>query len=394
MDTLLIAGGRIITPDGSIDDGAVLIQAGRIACVGPSEPMCQLEVDRTIDASGCIVAPGYIDMHIHGAAGADVMDASREALSTMASFAASRGVTGFLPTVMSSPLEQMTAACQAVAQYIESAADNSSINGAQVLGINVEGPFFNTDARGAQPAEGIYPPCRDVLEAILDAGNDHVRVMSVAPEMPGALDIIEALNEMGILASIGHTQASFDQTAAAAQAGARLTTHTFNAMRGLHHREPGTVGAALTIDELSCEAIADGIHLHPAAAALIARAKGCGRTVLITDAMRAAGLPDGVYDLARQRVTVTEGAARLDNGSLAGSTLTIDRAVANMARFARIPIEEAISMASSTPARLIGLGDTKGRIERGMDGDIVILSHDLQVRTTIAMGTPVYGAGS
>ena len=399
MNSFLIAGGAVVSPSGLSTDTSVLIQGAKIVEVGPSCDLAGQAPDRTIDARGAIVAPGFIDIHIHGSAGFDTMDATPSALARMAEFVSSHGVTGFLPTVMSTPIEQMLAATHAAAQaaqadinlYGECSEHDRLRRGAQVLGINVEGPFLNPDFKGAQPEAGIVGPDPAVLHRILEAGGGHVRVMTIAPEMPGAMETVKALASLGVLASVGHSGACYDDIRAAIEAGLRLVTHTYNGMRGLHHREPGVVGAALVHGELACEVIADGIHVHPAAAKLVAQAKGSNGTVLMTDAMRATGLPDGNYELGGQHVIVTGGAARLESGVLAGSTLTMDAAVRNMVKFASIPLHEATAMASSTPARLIGLADRKGRIEPEMDADIVLLDAEtLQVRATLVMGETVY----
>ena len=397
--TLLIAGGTVISASGMSTDTGVLVRGSRIVETGPTHEMLTRNPDSIIRAHGAFVAPGFIDIHIHGAAGSDTMDATPSALARMAEFVSSHGVTGFLPTVMSSPIERMLAATHAAAQTagvgIESHSAYSRYNptqhGAQILGINVEGPFLNPDFKGAQPEEGILSPDAAILKRILEAGGGHVRIMTIAPEMPGAVDIVKELASQGVLASVGHSGASYDEIRRAVRAGLRHVTHTYNGMRGLHHREPGVVGAALVHGELTCEVIADGIHVHPAAVRLVAQAKGPGGAVLMTDAMRAAGLPDGHYELGGQHVIVTSGAARLDTGVLAGSTLTMDDAVRNMVEFAGIPLHAAINMASSTPARLLGLAGRKGRIEPDMDADIVLLDAEtLRVRATLVMGETVY----
>ncbi|MGB4338236.1 MAG: amidohydrolase family protein, partial [Bacillota bacterium] len=242
---MIIRGGAVVAPDLVIPNGVILIEDGTIAAVHPTGDAALPPADgrgaTVIDAAGCTVCPGFIDIHIHGAAGADTMDATPGALQTMAAFAASRGVTGFLPTVISNPLPDMVRACRHVADYIQaqSAASTDAPvvpRGAAVLGINVEGPFLNPAARGAQPESGILSPDRAVLDELLQAGAGHVKIMSVAPEIDGALEIISLLAEAGVVPAIAHTEATYEQTCAAAQAGARLVAHTFNAMRGLHHR--------------------------------------------------------------------------------------------------------------------------------------------------------------
>jgi N-acetylglucosamine-6-phosphate deacetylase len=393
LSKVIIRGGSIVAPDSVIEGGTVTIENGVIVEVaaGATEIPESCADATVIDATGCVVCPGFIDIHIHGAAGADTMDASPEALYAMARFAASRGVTGFLPTVMSSPLPAMVKACEQAAAFMRAQAVGAGTGrGAAVLGINVEGPFLSQGARGAQPAEGLLAPDMAALDTLLSAGAGAIRCMSVAPELNGALDIITALVRAGVTASIAHTEATYDQTVAAVRAGASLATHTFNAMRGLHHREPGTVGAALTQDGLTCEMIADGVHLHPAVVALIVRAKGSARVALITDAMRAAGMGEGRSELGGQAVTVKGGEARLDDGTLAGSILTLDRAFANARRFAGASLAEAAEMASTTPARVIGLANRKGRIAPGMDGDITILATSGEVVRTIVAGNTVY----
>lgn len=388
----LITGGSVIAPTAVISRGAVLVEGGSILKVGSASALGQEAVDQTIDAQGGIIAPGFINLHVHGGGGADAMDSSLDSLSRMSQFEASHGTTGFLPTVMSSPLEKMKTACRVAAEAIEAERSGSRhAEGAQILGINVEGPFLNSDRKGAQPETGIMAPDMSILEQILDAGDSHIKIMTVAPEVPGALDIVHALASRGILVSAGHSDATYSDMERGVAAGVRHVTHTYNGMSGLHHREPGLVGATLMMDKLVCELILDGIHVHPIAASLVVKMKGAEGITLITDSMRAAGLPDGDYTLADQRVIVKEGQARLESGSLAGSTLTMDIAVGNMVRLVGVPLPDAIAMASSTPAGQLGLGNRKGRLQRGMDADITILdANTFETMTTISMGKVVF----
>jgi len=390
----LITGGPVIAPTSVIANGAVLIEDSTILNVGSAASLGKETVDATIDAKGGIIAPGFINLHVHGGGGADAMDSSFDSLNCMSKFEASHGVVGFLPTIMSSPLEQMTGACKAAAEAIDADRLGSRCtHGARILGINVEGPFLNSIRKGAQPEEGIMAPNISVLEKLLDAGGGHIMAMTVAPEIPGAIDIIHALASQGILVSAGHSDAAYADMERGVAAGIRHVTHTYNGMRGLHHREPGVVGAALTIDDLTCELIIDGVHVHPIAASIVVRMKGAAHVVLITDSMRAAGLPDGDYTLATQHVIVKEGQARLESGELAGSTLAMDVAVGNMVRLVGVPLPDAIAMASSTPARKLGLDDRKGRLQRGMDADITILdANTYRATTTISMGKVIFNA--
>lgn len=388
----LIAGGTVIAPTAVIPRGAVLVENESILKVGSASTLSKEKVDSTIDARGGIIAPGFINLHVHGGSGADTMDSNFDSLNQMSKFEASHGTTAFLPTVMSSPLEQMTAACRNVAEAIEGKRSGSRrVEGAQILGINVEGPFLNVARKGAQPENGIMDPDTSILKRILEAGGGHVMVMTVAPEVPGAIDLIDALVSQGILVSAGHSDAGYSDMERGVAAGIRHVTHTYNGMRGLHHREPGVVGSALIMDQLTCELIMDGIHVHPIAASLLVKMKEAAGIVLVTDSMRAAGLPDGDYTLADQRVIVKEGEARLESGELAGSTLTMDLAVANMVRIVGVPLPDAIAMASSTPARQIGLENRKGRLQSGMDADITIMDADTyEATTTISMGKVIF----
>ncbi|MCR4424907.1 MAG: N-acetylglucosamine-6-phosphate deacetylase [Firmicutes bacterium] len=383
---ILISSGRVVTPHVIFDPGSILIQGTRIHKVGPDSILRGQQAHTVIDASGCTVVPGFIDLHVHGGGGADAMDASPEAIAQMGEFHVKHGTTGFVPTVMSSPKEEMLAATRAIARASWTSWENS----AQVLGVNLEGPFLSLERKGAQPPEGIQAPDRGTLQSLLEAGQGLVRICSVAPEADGVLDLISLLASLNVVVAAGHSDATFVQMEAGVSRGLSHVTHTFNAMRGLHHREPGVVGAALVMDGLTCEVVADGLHVHPAMVSLLARVKGNMRTILITDAMRAAGLPDGEYDLAGQHVTVADGQARLDSGVLAGSTLTMGQAFRNMVNLVGVSVQDAACMASTAPAAVIGLSSRKGRLEAGMDGDVVVLDSELEVRNVIVAGRVVY----
>jgi len=382
MDRVIIANGRVVTPWRVLEKGAVVIEGGKIVEVKEGFEPTEATI---IDAAGRTIAPGFVDIHVHGGAGHDTMDATPQAIQGMAEFFASHGVTGFLPTTVTAPKEAILAA-------IENAAlcQREPTGGAQVLGVHVEGPYISPSMPGAQPVQYIRPADPDEYREFFAWGN--IRLITLAPEIPENRELIAYAVEHGATVAVGHSAASYDEVLAAVRLGLSHSIHTFNGMGGLHHREPGTVGAVLTCDEITAEVIADNIHIHPAVIKLLVRAKGVERTVLMTDAIRAAGMPDGTYELGGQRVTVKEGVARIATGSLAGSTLTMDRAVRNAMTAADLPLAEALRMASHNPARVIGMEGEKGSLEPGKDADIILLDDELRVVLTMVGGQVVYQA--
>jgi len=375
---LLLTDCFLYTPE-EYGPGEVLVVNGRIAEVARRVETRQgAEV---VGLEGAILAPGLIDLHVHGGNGVDTMDGEAGAIAGLSAFVAAHGVTGFLPTTVTAPLPEIERALKAVRRAVD-----GELPGAQVLGVHLEGPFFNRRRAGAQPLNWCVDPARDALQRLLATGEGLVRMMSLAPELPGALAAIETLTQHGIVASVGHTDATYAQAQAAFAAGARHVTHLFNAMSPLHHREPGVVGAALTTDGVMVQLIADGLHLHPATLAVVVRCKGVDEVLLITDAIAGAGLPDGEYTMGRQRVIVRNGEARTPAGNLAGSTLTLERAVANMVRLVGVPLSSSLQMASLNPARVLGLAQRKGRLAPGYDADLVCLDADFNVRLTVVGG--------
>jgi N-acetylglucosamine-6-phosphate deacetylase len=337
----------------------------------------------TLDAGGCTVLPGLIDVHVHGAVGHDTMDADPAALAAMAGFFARHGVTGFLATTMTADPAATLAAVQAVSAYLRDPAP-----GARVLGVHLEGPYISPKYPGAQLAGQIRDPDLGEFAALSAAGP--VRMITLAPEQPGAHALIRAARAQGIVAVTGHTAATYDACAAGIEAGVTQATHTYNAMTGLHHRQPGTLGCVLSDDRVYAQLIADNVHVHPAAMNILARCKGVARTVLITDAMRAAGLPPGSYDLGGQRVTVEHGECRLDDGTLAGSVLTLEVGLANFLAATGLPLEAGWPAASLTPADSLGLAHEVGRIAPGYRADLVLLDAALEVVATVVGGQVVY----
>jgi len=336
-----------------------------------------------LDAQGCTILPGFIDVHVHGSAGFDTMDANSEALTTMARFFAQHGVTTFLPTTMTAPHAAILDAIAAVARQPTRAAD-----GARIAGVHVEGPYISPKFPGAQPATYIRQPNLTEFAALVGAGP--VRMITLAPEEPGAAALITSALQHNVVAVLGHTNATFAECESAFAAGVTQATHTYNAMSALNHRAPGTLGAVLSNDAIYAQLIADTIHVHPAAIKILARCKGVQRTILITDAIRATGLADGKYDLGGQTVTVQGAICTLEDGTLAGSVLTMARALANFMAATGLSLAEAWPTTSRTPAASLGLDRVTGSIAPGYWADLVLLDEALQVVATIVAGRIVY----
>ena len=383
---MVIDCGRLVLDDRIEREKRVLIEDGKIRAIATH---IEAPADATvIDAREHLVLPGFIDIHVHGAMGADAMDARPEALHAMARFFAAHGVTGFVPTTMTAPRDQVAAAVEnvrrAMAHAHAGAHPAESPVAAHILGVHIEGPYINPRQRGAQPAEFMRPADPGEYCPWFESGA--VKLVTVAPEVDGVMRLIEDTRQFGIAVALGHTDATCAQAQAAFAAGANQATHTFNAMRGLHHREPGTLGAVLANDAVYAQLICDNVHVHPAAMAVLYKCKGADRLAVITDAMEATGLGDGDFTLGAQRVAVCQGVARLTDGALAGSTLTMDAAFRNIIAATGCTLAEASRMCSHTPACAIGVGDRKGKIAPGYDADLVILDQDLRVVRTIVGG--------
>jgi len=380
MNMILITNAHLYTPTGRLNPAWLLIENSHIHSLGEGKPpeLSPNNETQVIDARGGHLLPGFIDIHVHGAMGHEVMDASPEGLRLMARFYAQHGVTSFLPSTWAAPHEQTWRTLEMVSMLIGPVE-----NGATILGVHMEGPYLNAAKCGAQDPAAIRRADPPEARAYLDTGI--VRYLSLAPEFPENHWLIEECVQRGIAVALGHTEATYDQVKEAVRRGVRSVTHTFNAMTGLGHRQPGTVGAVLTIPELFCELIADNIHIHPAVMKLLVNAKTPAGVILITDAMRGAGLPDGDYQIDQRMVTVRDGAVRLPDGTLAGSTLTIDRALRNILAATGRPLEEIWPMTSRNAARLLGL-DNKGSLEHGKDADLVVLDTGYNVAKTIVGG--------
>lgn len=379
-----IVNGTILTPEGRLTGHSLLFNEKIIGIQkGEAPDGCE-----TYDAKGLLVAPGLIDMHIHGYLGDDASDGDEGGLRRMAAGLIENGVTAFLPTTMTLSWEEIIRAFD-TARSLRPETRTPAFRGSEILGVHAEGPFINPKRKGAQSADHIKAP--DAGKIL--AHQDIVKIITMAPEMPGGLDFIKAVTEKSdIVVSIGHTDASFEEAMAAIEAGASHITHTFNAMTGLHHRNPGVVGAALTADVV-CELIADTFHVHPGLYALLQSAKG-EKLVLITDCTRAGGVGDGDYTLGGQAIHVKGVESRLADGTIAGSVLKLNQAVCNFSRHTGLPLEKAIQYASLHAARAIGMADTKGSLKAGKDADIVLFDDDMTAHACFVRGQIKYERGN
>lgn len=389
MAQLVIEGGRIPArffatrrTHAGFTPAAVTIEGGRITDVDQVGVRAQAR----LDAQDCVVLPGFLDIHIHGAAGHDTMDATPAALEGMAQFLVRHGVTGFLPTTMTAPHASTLAALHNVAQFLAHppvSADTIPPR-ARVLGIHLEGPYLSPDFPGAQAASAIRPPDLQEFTAYLDAGP--VGLVTLAPELPGADALIAAARARGIRLALGHSAAGYEQAQAAFAHGVQQVTHTYNAMTGLHHRAPGALGAALVDDRIHTQLIADTIHVHPAAMNILMRCKGPEKTILISDAIAATGMQPGRFTLGGQEVIVHNGECRLASGALAGSILTLDAALRNLMAATGLALSEAWLCTSLAPAQALGLEDALGMIAPGYWADLVVLDEAMDVVATVVGG--------
>lgn len=385
--------GTIYTPMEEIPNGVILVGGHRVIKVGPRGQLKIPPGATVIDNHDRIIVPGFVDMHLHGAAGHDLMEATPEAVSTVATYLARHGTTSFLATTVTASLDRTLRAARGLGEIIRasqrSQGASEKIAGAQPVGIHFEGPFLNVKKRGAHPASQIRKPSIAILARMLEAADGAARVLTLAPEVDGALAVLEYARSRGLRVGIGHSNATYEEAERAIAAGATHAVHCYNAMRPFGHRDSGIIGAVLTDDRVSAEVIADGVHVEPAAIRLLVKSKGLGRVVLVSDSLSGAGMPDGDYRLGSFSVRVAGGVCRTMEGNLAGSTLTLDAALRNLSNFTAASYRECLHCATLNPARMLGLDKEKGVIAPGADADLTILDRNYYVTQTYVRGRSV-----
>ena len=386
MTTTLLHVPRAYTPTAEIHDAGILIRDGVIEAIGPRDGLSLPQGAQEIHASGKIAVPGFIDVHIHGAGGHDVMEGTEEALSTVARTLAAHGTTSFVATTVTASPDAICAAAEGIARHI-TLQQQAEDNRAQVLGVHFEGPFISPARRGVHPTEWITLPSAALLQRFTEAAGGYAQILTIAPELLGAMPCIDAARNAGLVVAIGHTDATYEQARAAIAHGARHAVHVYNAMRPFTHRDSGVIGAVLTSPDVTAELIADGVHVDETAMRILLQAKGAAGVILISDGISATGMPDGKYTLGTFEVTVAGGVCRNAEGKLAGSTLTLDRALRNIVNLG-IPLPDALRMLTLNPATLLGIEFKKGSLRTGADADILLLDESLNLTQTWTRGFP------
>lgn len=362
-----------------IEKGSVLIENGKIKEINP----LTYPDENILDANGLYLSPGFIDVHIHGAGGFDTMDGTVDAINNIAKTIVKHGTTSFTPTTMTVSIEDINKSMKVIKKLKENGTE-----GAHVLGAHLEGPFINPEAIGAQNPNYLLPPSISAYNEMVKDCEDAVVSITLAPEISGAKELIKYLSEKGIVCSMGHTKASYKEAIEAIQCGVCHSTHLYNVMTPLNHRNPGVVGATFDSD-ITTETISDGIHISYPALRIAYKQKSTDNVLLITDAMMACSMADGEYSLGGQEVTVIDGAARLKNGALAGSVLTLDRAVNNVYKNSMLPLHEIVKMASYNGARHCKVHDRKGQIKEGYDADLILFDDDINIKKVFILGKEI-----
>lgn len=379
---MLIENVTVVNNDDIQENVDVYIVDGEIRKIGNQ---LNLIADETIDGSNLYLFPGFIDMHIHGSAGKDTMDATPEALHTIGRSLVEEGTTSYLATTMTQSSKEIEAALRNLAVF------KSDENEADMIGIHLEGPFISKKCAGAQPIQHIIPPTIALFEHWQQISGNRIKEITVAPEVEDGFEFVKTLAKQGVIVSIGHSDATFHEMKKAISFGVRQGTHLYNQMRPFHHREPGVVGGTLLLPQIKAEMIVDFVHSHPQAVRLAYQMKGAKDIILITDAMRAKGVPYGDYELGGQLVVVTKNGAHLPNGALAGSVLTMDAAIRNMKKATNCTLQELVAMSSTNAAKQLNLSK-KGKVKEKYDADLILLNNDLTIQKTIKNGKVIYSA--
>jgi N-acetylglucosamine-6-phosphate deacetylase len=388
MSTQLLHVAQAFTPSSQIPDAGILIRDGVIELIGPRQGMSVPPDTKEISATSLTAVPGFLDIHIHGAGGHDVMEGSVEALAAVTRTVASHGTTSILATTVTASLDDTYRSIEGISRYIAQQHTTDEPR-AEVLGIHFEGPFLSPERRGVHPAEFLLLPSAEVLEKLLQTSAGNARILTLAPELLGAAPCIEAARSAGLVVAMGHTDATYEQARAAIARGVHHAVHVYNAMRPFSHRDSGVLGAILTSPVVTAEMIADGVHVEEAAMRLLLQAKGPGCVILVSDGISATGMPDGTYTLGTFQVEVAGGVVRNSEGKLAGSTLTLDRALRNIVGLG-VPMPAALGMLTTNPASLLGIEFKKGALRFGADADIVLLDEALQVSNVWVRGVPLH----
>jgi N-acetylglucosamine-6-phosphate deacetylase len=384
MSTILIHVARALTPTAEISDAGILIREDVIEAIGPRSSMSLPAGAQEIRATDKTAIPGFLDVHIHGAGGHDVMEGSSAALRAITRKVSEYGTTSIVATTVTASTDETLRAVEGITSYIGRQHETNEPR-AEILGIHFEGPFISKERRGVHPAEWIQLPSADTLSRFLKAAAGNARILTIAPELLGAAPCIDAAREAGLVVSMGHTDATYEQARAAMARGAHSATHVYNAMRPFTHRDPGVIGAVLTSPDVNAELIADGVHVEEAAMKLLLLAKGAAHVTLVSDGLSATGMPDGKYTLGGIEVTVSGGVCRNAEGVLAGSTLTLDRALRNIVALG-ISLPDAVRMLTLNPATLLGIEFKKGSLRAGADADILLLDERLHLAGVWARG--------
>jgi len=389
MNRLAVTARKIITPDTVILDGVVLVEGSKILDVGSRHKIRFTETEfPVVDGPHHFLVPGFIDVHVHGALGRDVMEGTSDALDVISQAMVRHGTTAYFATTVTASLLKTLQVVEALGRQVDQPR-----RGARMMGLHLEGPFINLEKPGIHPVEHIHPPCLPIFDELLVHSGNHIKLITMAPEVEGGLELVQHARSKGVVVSIGHSNATLEETREAIKLGATNVTHVFNAMRAFSHRDPGILGAVLTNSDVWVELIADGVHVSPVAINLLIKCKQSNRILLITDGVSATGMPDGQYRLGDCRVMLSGGVCRSPEGKLAGSTLTQDQALRNLLYWSGLPLEEIVCMVTKNPAEATGLADRKGSLGPGQDADMVLLKMDLTVQTTIVQGEVSYSTG-